>query len=258
MRKVTQSFKNRLLELCDDDDVERLSTHLEPVTLEYKRALYEPDRPIEWAYFPTSGVVSLVITMQNGAAAEVGTVGNEGMVGVPLLLGDDRTPASAYVQVPGSALRLRASVLVGELRRNGALRETLSRYVHAVLNQVALTAACNALHSVEQRCCRWFLMTHDRVQSDKFLLTQEFLGMMLGVQRTSVTSAANALRKRGIVDYRRGEVTILNRQEIEKCSCECYAVGKREFDRLLGAPLGPARVAPSHSARTGLNDLSGS
>jgi CRP-like cAMP-binding protein len=244
MHKVTQSFKNRLLELCDEGDIERLSTHLEPVTLEYKRALYEPNEPIEWVYFPTSGVVSLVITMNNGSAAEVGTVGNEGMVGVPLLLGDDTTPASAYVQVPGAGLRLRASILANELRRSAMLRETLLRYVHAVLNQIALTAACNALHSVEQRCCRWFLMTHDRVQSEKFLLTQEFLGMMLGVQRTTVTSAAAALRKRGIVDYRRGEVTILNRQEIEKCSCECYAVAKREFDRLLGPPLGQTRLPP--------------
>ena len=216
MRRDIQSFENRLLELLDKSDFERLANHLEPVVFDYKKRLYEANRPIEWVYFPTSGVVSVVITMKNGSAAEVGTIGNEGMVGLPLLFGEEMTPASAYVQVPGNGLRLRASVLADELRRSSALREMMLRYVHAVLNQVALTAACNALHSTEQRCCRWFLMTHDRVQSDTFLLTQEFLGMMLGVQRTGVTVAATKLRKRGAIDYQRGEVTILKRHEVEE------------------------------------------
>jgi CRP-like cAMP-binding protein len=238
MTQSTQSFKNRLLELCDPSEVEALRPHLEPVELEYNLALHEPYKSIEWVYFPVTGVVSLVNIMADGSAAEVGTIGNEGVVGVPILLGDQMTPTSAYVQVPGSGLRLRAPVLAEQLRREGSLKRVLLRYVHVFFNLVAQSAACNSLHSVDQRCCRWLLMTHDRVQSDKFLLTQEYLGMMLGVQRTTVTGAAMKLKDRQLIDYRRGHVTILDRAELERCSCECYAVEKREFDRLLGSPLG--------------------
>jgi CRP-like cAMP-binding protein len=244
MKQTTQSYKNRLLELLDVSEFERLRSHLEPVSLEYKQALWKPNTPIEWVYFPVKGVASLVNTMRDGSEVEVGTVGNEGMVGLPIVLGDRISPTSAYVQVPGSGLRLRAVFLRDAMRDSLSIRTVMLHYAHAFLSQVSQIAACANLHPVDQRCCRWLLMTHDRVQTDEFLLTQEFFALMLGVRRTSVNSAANRLKSKKIIEYRRGHVTILDRAALERCSCECYAAMKREFDRLLGAPLGPAeRVA---------------
>src|SRR5471032_2252011 len=171
--------------------------------------------------------------MANGQAAEVGTIGNEGVVGLPLLLGDDRAPTSVYVQVPGAGLRRKATLFTNELARSASMRAVMLRYAHAFFNQVAQSAACNHFHSLEQRCCRWLLMTHDRMPKDKFLLTQEFLAMMLGVQRTGVTAAAGALQKAGLIRYRRGVVTMLDQRGLERRSCECYGSSKKEFDRLL-------------------------
>jgi CRP-like cAMP-binding protein len=171
--------------------------------------------------------------MANGQAAEVGTIGNEGVVGLPLLLGDDRAPTSVYVQVPGAGLRMKAAPFKKELTRSASMRTVMHRYAHAVFNQVAQSAACNQFHSLEQRCCRWLLMTHDRMQSDEFLLTQEFLAMMLGVQRTGVTVAAGALQRAGLIRYKRGNVTIIDRRGLMDRSCECYGISKTEFDRLL-------------------------
>jgi CRP-like cAMP-binding protein len=178
--------------------------------------------------------VTLVNTMANGEATEVGTIGNEGVVGLPLLLGDDRAPTSVYVQVPGAGLRMNAAVFKKELARSASMRKVMLRYAHALFNQVAQSAACNHSHSIQQRCCRWMLMTYDRMQSDKFLLTQEFLAMMLGVQRTGVSAAAGALQRAGLIRYRRGIVTILDRRGLKRRSCECYGISKREFDQLLG------------------------
>jgi CRP-like cAMP-binding protein len=238
MAQPTQSYKNRLLELLDVNEFERLRSHLEPVSLEYKQALYEANTPIEWVYFPVKGVASLVNTMRDGSEVEVGTVGNEGMVGLPIVLGDKISPTNAYVQVPGLGLRLRSAILREAMRDTISTRTVMLHYAHAFLSQVTQLAACAHLHPVEQRCCRWLLMTHDRVQTDHFLLTQEFFAMMLGVRRTSVTSTANRLKNKKVIEYKRGHVTILDRAGLEKCSCECYAVMKREFDRLLGSPLG--------------------
>ncbi|CAN7635357.1 Crp/Fnr family transcriptional regulator [Bradyrhizobium sp. LjRoot220] len=238
MEEPVQSYRNRLLELLDPGDLDRLRPHLKPVIFDYRQSLYEANSPISAVYFPIDGVASLVNTMANGSAAEVGTVGNEGIVGLPVIFGDRHAPTSAYIQVPGSGLRLQADVLSSEIDRSATMRIVMLHYAHAFFNQVAQSAACNHFHTVEQRCCRWLLMTHDRVQSERFLLTQEFLGMMLGVRRTSVTTAAGKLRRRKLIDYRRGQVTILNRTGIEDTACECYRVSKREFDRLLGYPLG--------------------
>ena len=197
-------------------------------------SLYRANKPIEFVYFIETGVGSLVNTMENGDAAEVGTIGNEGVVGLPLLLGDDRAPTSVYVQVPGAGLRMKATLFNKELARSASMRTVMLRYAHAFFNQVAQSAACNQFHSIEQRCCRWMLMTHDRMHSDEFLLTQEFLAMMLGVQRTGVTAAAGALQRAGLIRYKRGNVTILDRRGLMHRSCECYGVSRREFDRLLG------------------------
>ena len=156
------------------------------------------------------------------------------MVGLPLVLGDDRAPTSVYIQVPGIGLRMKAALFKKELARSASMRTAMLHYAHAFFNQVAQSAACNQFHSIEQRCCRWMLMTHDRMQSDEFLLTREFLAMMLGVQRTGVTVAAGALQRAGLIRYRRGNVTIIDRRGLIRRSCECYSVSKRELDRLLG------------------------
>jgi CRP-like cAMP-binding protein len=166
------------------------------------------------------------------------------MVGLPLVWGDDRAPTSVYVQVPGVGRRMKATLFTQELARSASMRTVMLRYGHAFFNQVAQSAACNHFHSLEQRCCRWLLMTHDRMHSDEFLLTQEFLAMMLGVQRTGVTAAAGTLQRAGLIRYSRGNVTILNRRALIHRSCECYGVSKKEFDRLLGEP--PKREARSN------------
>jgi CRP-like cAMP-binding protein len=216
------------------EDYARLRHHLRPIRLAYRQSLYRARKSVEFVYFIESGVGSLVNTMANGQAAEVGTIGNEGVVGLPLLFGDDRAPTSVYVQVPGAGLRMKAALFERELARSPAMRAVMLRYAHAFFNQVAQSAACNHFHSLQQRCARWMLMTHDRMQSDEFLLTQEFLAMMLGVQRTGVSAAASVLQQAGLIRYNRGNVTILDRGGLAARSCECYGVSKREFDRLLG------------------------
>jgi CRP-like cAMP-binding protein len=235
-RKAATSPANRLLSLLPSKDYERLRRHLHRVPLNYRQSLYRANKAIEWVYFIEAGVGSLVNTMANGEAAEVGTVGNEGVVGLPLLFGDSKAPTSLYVQVPGGGVRIKAAIFNREMARSASMRAVMLRYAHTFFNQVAQSAACNHFHSLEQRCCRWLLMTHDRMPSDKFLLTQEFLAMMLGVQRTGVTAAASALQKAKLIRYTRGVVTMLDQRGLERRSCECYGVSKREFDRLLGGP----------------------
>ena len=233
-RKAADAHANRLLGLLPPKDYRRLRPHLRRVPLGYRQSLYRVNKPLGYVYFIETGVGSLVNTMANGDAAEVGTIGNEGVVGLPLLLGDDRAPTSVYVQVPGTGLRMTAAAFRKELARSASMRAVMLRYVHALFNQVAQSAACNQFHSIEQRCARWLLMTHDRMHSDEFLLTQEFLAMMLGVQRTGVSVAAGALQRAGLIRYSRGIVTMLDRRGLQRRACECYGVSKREFDRLLG------------------------
>jgi CRP-like cAMP-binding protein len=251
MEKPSQSYRNRLLNLLDPADFQRLRSYLEPIAFEYRRPLYEENNNIAFVYFPITGVASLVNTMANGSAAEVGTIGNEGIVGLPVVFGDDRAPTSAYVQVPGSGLRLRADVLRNELETNVRTRKVMLHYAHAFFNQVAQSAACAHFHNVQQRCCRWLLMTHDRVQSDEFLLTQEFLGMMLGVRRSSVNEVAGQLKHQKLINYTRGQVRVLNRKGLEACACECYKLSKKEFDRLLGHPLGSEKAIRADEAVAG-------
>jgi CRP-like cAMP-binding protein len=227
-----------LLQLLDSADFDRLLPHLEPVALDYRSALYEANEEIKAVYFLVEGVASLVNTMSDGSATEVGTIGNEGLVGLPVILGDHCAPCSAYIQVPGSGLRLSADVLRKQLGLSTGMRTVMLQYAHAFFNQVAQSAACVHFHSVEQRCCRWLLMTHDRARSEQFLLTQEFLGMMLGVRRTSVSIVAAKLKRLNLIDYNRGRVTVLDRVGLENRTCECYFVTKHEFDRLLGPVIG--------------------
>jgi len=247
--QAVDAHANRLLGLLSFKDYRRLQPHLRRVPLGYRQSLYRARQRLGYVYFIETGVGSLVNTMASGQGAEVGTIGNEGMVGLPLLLGGDRGPTSVYVQVPGTGLRMTAARFSAELARSASMRTVMLRYAHALFNQVAQSAACNHFHTLQQRCCRWMLMTHDRMQSDQFLLTQEFLAMMLGVQRTGVSAAAGALQRAGLIRYSRGIVTILDRRGLRQRACECYGVSKREFDRLLGEP--PRRDARSRVGSSG-------
>ena len=237
---------NRLLLLLSDHDYERLRSHLSVVVFDYRKSLYEASRPIDHVYFPVDGVASLVITTSDGASAEVGTIGSEGMVGLPVVFGDRDAPSSVYVQVPGTALGMDARIFRGELERSPTLNLVMLRYAHAFFNQVAQSAACAHLHKVEQRCCRWLLMTRDRMPSGDFLLTHEFLGMMLGVRRTTVTDVMGTLQRAGLIHYRRGHVTILDHEGLQQRACECYDISKLEFDRLLGGTPVTPRAGKAH------------
>jgi CRP-like cAMP-binding protein len=242
MRAGSKDFdmapQNRLLASLPPEDYERLRVHLEPTRLTYRRLLYQANKPIGFVYFVESGVASLVSTMKNGDASEVGTIGNEGIVGLPVVFGDKQAPTKVYMQVPGSGLQMKADIFREILQQNPQMLESLLRYAHAFFNQVAQSAACAHHHLLEQRCCRWLLMTRDRMESDEFLLTQEFLAMMLGVRRAGVTVAARALQRAGLIQYARGHITILDRAGLKKRCCECYDITKKEFDRLLGVAKG--------------------
>src|ERR1700726_3742544 len=237
---------NRLLSLLSDDDYERLRPHLSHVVFDYKKSLYEASRPIDHVYFPIDGVASLVLTTAEGTSAEVGTIGSEGMVGLPICLGDRDAPSSVYVQVPGMALETDARVFRDQLERSRTLNLVMLRYAHAFFNQVAQSAACAHLHRVEQRCCRWLLMTRERMPSAEFLLTQEFLGMMLGVRRTTGTDVMGGLQKAGLIRYPGGHVTILDHEALQQRACECYEISKLEFDRLLGDTTVAPRTDKKH------------
>ena len=233
-RKSREPIGNRLLDLLPDEDHDRLRPDLETVRIGVKDVVCEANRPIPHVYFPTGGIISLVTSLADGGTVELATVGREGMVGLPVFLGADTMPSRACVQVSGDALRLKAEAFRAEVGRNGPLVRVLNRYTHALFHQAALVLACNGVHSAERRCARSLLQTHDRVGADQFLLTQEFLAMMLGVRRARVSAAAGLLRKSGLIRYARGQMTILDRPGLESASCECYRVIEREFDRLLG------------------------
>jgi len=225
---------NNLLAALPQEEYQRLLPNLEPVSLSIKQVLYEPNEPIEYAYFPNNAVTSLLNLMQDGQTIEAATVGKEGMIGVPLLLGTTQIPIQVIVQIPGDSLRMKADVFKAQVYSGCPLYTLLLRYTQTLMNQISQTAACNRLHSVEGRCCRWLLMTRDRVESDQFLLTQEFLSYMLGVRRASVSEVAATLQKAGLIHYHRGNLTIRDRQGLEAASCECYRATQQEFERLLG------------------------
>ncbi len=226
--------ENHLLAALPDEVFARLLPHLQPASFALGSVVYESSERMERLYFPTTCIVSLLYTMTDGATAEMGLVGNDGVVGVALFMGGNTVPNRAVTQVAGDAFTVPASVLLEEFRRGGQCQLLLLRYTQALITQISQTAVCNRLHAVEQRLCRWLLLTHDRVQSAELLLTQEFIANMLGGRRESVTKAARRLQKAGLIRYVRGHITILDRKGLEAASCECYQVVKTEFDRLLG------------------------
>jgi CRP-like cAMP-binding protein len=229
-----QTTSNRVLNSLTRSEYERLSPHLERVTLNAGEVLCRPEEPITHVYFPNRGVVSLVSVFEGGEMVEVAMVGNEGMFGVCVFLGSLTTPLLAQVQVPGDGFRMRADVLKREFAKGGVLQDTLLRYTQAFITQVAQTAACNRAHTLEGRLAKWLLMCEDRANSKELQLTHEFISEMLGIRRAGVTEAANQLRNAGLIHYRRGQVTITNREGLEAESCECYPLMKREFARLVG------------------------
>ena len=224
---------NKLLAALPREEYKRLSPYLEPISLPFKKRIHEPNEPIDYVYFLNSGIASVLTVLRDGATVEVATIGNEGMVGTPVLLGTDRFPVEVIAQVPGDALRMRVDVFKKQVPPGSPLHNLLLRYTQALMNLLAQSVACNRLHSVEERCCRWLLLTCDRVESDEFPLTQEFLAQMLGVRRASVSVVAAILQKAGLIRYHRGRMKLLDRQGLEAGSCECYQIIKKEFNRLL-------------------------
>ncbi|MGH8544304.1 MAG: Crp/Fnr family transcriptional regulator [Gammaproteobacteria bacterium] len=224
---------NRLLAALPGEVYERLHSALEPASFALGDVVYEVGGRMAQVYFPTSCVVSLIYTMEEGATAEMGLVGNEGVVGIALFMGGETTPNQAVAQVAGGALRMKAAAMLEEFRRGGPFQLALLRYTQALITQISQTAVCNRLHPIEQRLARWLLLTRDRLPSDEILMTQEFIAHMLGVRREGVTAAAHHLQDAGLIRYHYGHITILDRKGLEASVCECYRVVKDEFDRLL-------------------------
>jgi len=224
---------NRLMDGLPREVYKQIQARLEVVTLTPKQVVYEPNRPIQHVIFPTGCVVSLLAVMGDGTMYELTTVGREGMVGLPVFLGTETAPYRASTQVPGNALRLEAAVFRDAIEASPPAARLFHRFAQVLFNQVAWSAACGHAHSIEQRCARWLLMTHDRVGAGQFLLTQEFLAQMLGVRRASVSEAAGALQRAGLIRYSWGRVTILDREGLEASSCECYRHIRGEYNRLL-------------------------
>jgi CRP-like cAMP-binding protein len=225
--------QNRLLAALPRVDFERILPSLELAELSLGDMLYEPGQQMRHAYFPTTAIISLHYVTETGASAETAGVGNEGMVGVALFMGGESTSSSAVVQTAGQAYRLEARLLKQEFDRAGILQKMLLRYTQALLTQMSQTAACNRHHSLEQRLCRWLLLTEDRSPSSELTMTQELIATMLGVRREGITEAAGNLQRAGLILNRRGHITVVKRSGLEARSCECYAVVKKEMERLL-------------------------
>lgn len=225
--------QNHLLDGLPADDYARLKPHLEVVPMKLGEVLYEPSARMRHVYFPTTSIVSLLYVMEDGASAEIAVVGNEGMLGISLFMGGETTPSQAVVQSAGFGLRLKAQMLKDEFARFGPMMHLLLRYTQALITQMAQTAVCNRHHSVDQQLCRWLLLSLDRLASNELSMTQELIANMLGVRREGVTEAAGKLQDAGLIRYRRGRITVLDRPRLEAQACECYQVVKTEFDRLL-------------------------
>lgn len=224
---------NQILSKLPAEEYEHLSPYLEPLTLSLGDILYYPQDPVTHVYFPNRGTLSVVSTFENGGGVEVGVVGNEGMFGLNVVLGSVITPHEAMVQLPGDGLRAPSDLIKREFKRGGLLHDLLLRYTQALIIQISQAAACNNSHPLEGRLARWFLMSHDRAMTDELELTHEFIAIMLGTRRAGVTVAAGKLQDEGVIKYKRGHIQIVDRAGLEKISCECYRIVKKEFDRLL-------------------------
>jgi CRP-like cAMP-binding protein len=227
--------QNQLLAALPESAWQRWQPHLEPVTLTLGQVLYESGDTLGHVYFPTTAIVLLLYVMENGASAEIAVVGLEGMVGVSLFMGGESTTNRAVVQSAGKGFRLRAQAMKDEFNRAGPVLHLLLRYTQALITQMAQTAVCNRHHSLDQQLCRWLLLSLDRLRGNELVMTQELIANMLGVRREGVTEGALKLQKAGLIRYARGRITVLDRPGLERATCECYAVVKKEYERLLPA-----------------------
>jgi CRP-like cAMP-binding protein len=228
---------NRLLAALPEKNYLALLPLLEPVVLPLGMAVYESNAKQGYVYFPTSSIVSLLYVLENGASAEIAVTGPEGLVGIALFMGGETTPSRAVVQSAGHGYRLKAAVLKAEFERGGPLQHLLLRFTQALITQMTQTAVCNRHHSVHQQLCRWLLLSLDRLAGNELVMTQELIANMLGVRREGVTEAAGKLQAEGLIHYRRGRITVLDRAQLEARVCECYGVVKKEYDRLLPANM---------------------
>ncbi len=235
MIEAREARENQLLAAVPDAELERWLPYLEAVDLPLGRVLYESGTRLSYVYFPTTAIVSLLYLMEDGASAEIAVVGFEGLVGISLFMGGESTTSRAVVQSAGSGLRLSSQQMMLEFNRAGPVLHLLLRYTQALISQMTQTAVCNRHHSLDQQLCRWLLLSLDRLRGNELTMTQELIANMLGVRREGVTEAAGNLQECGLIQYRRGKITALDRAGLEKRTCECYAVVKREYDRLLPA-----------------------
>jgi CRP-like cAMP-binding protein len=233
MDPISDPRQNWLLSALADSEWQRIAAHLEPVDLRLGQMLFDSGGKPSHVYFPTTAIVSLLYVMENGASAEIAVVGNEGLVGISLFMGGQSTSSQAVVQAAGGGFRLSAAVLMEEFNRGGPVLHLLLRYTQALITQMAQTSVCNRHHALDQQMCRWLLLTLDRLHSSELVMTQELLSNILGVRRASISDAAGQLQKDGLIRYERGHISVLDRVAIERRSCECYAVVKKEYDRLL-------------------------
>lgn len=225
--------QNNLLASLPTEVQERIFPHLDLISMPLGQVLYESGDTMDNVYFPTNAIVSLLYVMENGASAEISVVGFEGVVGVALFMGGQSTPSRAVVQSAGSFFRLKSSLIMSEFNSLGDMMRLLLRYTQSLITQMSQTAVCNRHHSIDQQLCRWLLLSLDRLPSSSLVMTQELIANMLGVRREGVTEAAGKLQRLGVIEYRRGHIVVLDRAKLEHLSCECYAVVKRETDRLL-------------------------
>ena len=228
--------ENHLLDALPPAEAQRWIPLLESVDLPLGHVLYESGAALEHVYFPTTAIISLLYVMENGASAEIAVVGNEGILGVSLFMGGESTPSRAVVQSAGHGFRLKANIMKEEFNRAGPVLHLLLRYTQALITQMAQTAVCNRHHTLDQQLCRWLLLSLDRLEGNQLVMTQELIANMLGVRREGVTEGALKLQRAGLISYARGHITVLDRARLEKRSCECYSVVKREYDRLLPVP----------------------
>lgn len=233
MPSIHEPKQNHLLAALPDAEFERLAQHLEVIPMLLGDVLHESGGKLHHLYFPTTSIISLHYLLENGGSSEIAGVGNEGVLGIPIFMGGDTIPGRAVVQASGHGYRLKAHLFMEEFNRAGPLLRLMLRYTQALITQISQTAVCNRHHSVEQQLCRWLLLTQDRVPSDELTMTQELIANMLGVRREGVTEAAGKLQNCGFIRYRRGHITVLDRAGLEDHVCECYAVVKKEYVRLL-------------------------
>jgi CRP-like cAMP-binding protein len=225
--------QNHLLAALSSVELKPMRRHLELVDMPLGEIVYESGRSLDHVYFPTTCIVSLLYVLENGASAEIAVVGNEGVVGISIFMGGETTPSRGVVQSAGDAFRMRGQVMKDQFNRGGAMQHLMLRYTQTLITQMAQTAVCNRHHSLDQQLCRWLLLSIDRLPSPEIVMTQELIANMLGVRREGVTEAAGKLQKAGVISYKRGHIKVLDRPRLEEMSCECYAVVRRETDRLL-------------------------